>query len=1306
MPSRLKYDSYGLVSGVSQREDEQVFTRLLITNIENFRYIKEDAITSIDSYSSLGLDRNPENHSNDYIQMLRYKNSILAMTYNEIFRLNNDRIDHTKGYTFDKIGDYLNADVFTYIIAQLSEDIFSPAILVRQNIIYIMYRTLQKVVFEKFNLETGSREFKSELQTTDYTDFTLSLSPNDTEENLEIYAYNSSEKVKATPLLNRSPTLSFGTPEVGDNVNVKFPLTPPVIAGKTFYHLRKWGEFTYDGRLFHVVWTENDAYFVLDDKGIQVAKIGVNNAPSFDEDYYLNKETIVIEGDNIYIPLLLSTRRFVVTPDTVLQTDQQNLQRRTFFPQGLHIIHFKIDKLLPRVNAFEYANGMILSGPIIQNYDGNRFGEFNFSQKIGDFDIAPQETGAVQDFEQEFTYVDQMEELYSSNSNITFESTKIVSGIKSGVSSNFNVTMRHEPNNSRRWYPTTNKDFIDGNPIVTEQISDDWRINESDLDASGDIEIVTEGGSAASPSDLGFAGSSGELRYSNSGAISDDFGDFYKYDKLMVLRTTGGDLLSIYRWDRIYVDEVNDSVPGLDDETEENNYDFKQLYDDQIDGYTLPVLNALPPNPCRLEIYNLSSAAIWKNEFDASDDGVDLDSFDEVFESSETKNSGYQTLSAEEGKYSVRVLEEGDFLDIEIRNNSPEDNLIHEPPEAGFFTRLTIKQGQNTFMVGILGVDGAVQSTEEHTRNIRVPKGNINIDATNSESQITLHHEIDAVWRKKDSTPFSYTPSEGEPFSISEIEITPDSFEVKLTLDRPASQLPNPLRFSLLGAINYIFTAQSNQGMVATFTRQGLPITELSGQTQEDQLLSLRFQQLDEDDFDYTFLEKQVYQYAGFYKWIDQFGKEHISALSDQRAITIFGEIGVTYAQGDLSEKIEQVLTFNSLNLTSKTDVVFTLLRAQIAGTGASDVYSIVKEIPVDTDAESITITDDVQDSDTYGAVDGLSYSRIIQPPGAKSVAIGKRNKIFLGNVIGFQNALFFSNSLSSDSVDIFSFSTDATQSGILLFDNPIIAMDNLDTNLAIFTTRGIFYLPVESLRPQFIQESESNFATHPESIVSWKKGITFLNQKGISYLTRGFTIEWVSQNLIDVLADEDFRISDVKISEKAHEIRFRLEDGRVIVYHTEYKKWSIEKDLYGVEQEIDGYRYKFDDNTLYRSDKIPQRGENYRRPHVLETGWLNYTAASKGTLLRSIDLIGEFGDYSDFRVDLLYNYDDLNYEQKDITTTEKGAKVKRLSPKVQKIHALKIRIYINSDIVKLSSIGFQVRKQIGGANLGTKDNF
>ena len=236
----------------------------------------------------------------------------------------------------------------TIFVSQLAEDITDPSIIVSGDFLYTAHKTKQNIVFKKINVNDKSVLFTKilpkEVQGRELSGLIIGLArqdsdvvllarqddrPADPDASPPILADTSGKVFRIKPFATTSPDKNWTdsgltrlksanadpnlkTPYVGPAIPaITDPVTPDNPDTRRLRHSQKWGEFTYDGDDYQVLWNERDGYYIIrdiDNKPYIVGKIGILNSPSFDDKFFLYPGNIRVIGDSIYIPILQSTR--------------------------------------------------------------------------------------------------------------------------------------------------------------------------------------------------------------------------------------------------------------------------------------------------------------------------------------------------------------------------------------------------------------------------------------------------------------------------------------------------------------------------------------------------------------------------------------------------------------------------------------------------------------------------------------------------------------------------------------------------------------------------------------------------------------------------------------------------------------------------------------------------------------------------------------------------------------------------------------------------------------------------------------
>ena len=1286
MPRKTKnlYSSYNLSSGIIQGEEDQIFTNFNLSKIQNLRYAKEDALYSIPQYLSLGTLPNGDPVP-DFIQMTKFKETPIGLTYKEIYRMI-DFNEEQKHYDFEKIGSYLNADTNTQVVTQLNENLFDPALAVNGDYAYVAFRKKGSIIFNKVSLKQGFVDQVAEIQNTDdkYQFLKIDVDATISEEDGVKLSFVDTSDMSAKFLY---PYGDLTVQDSTEDLNTIPTLEDPVINSKTLYNFRVWGSFVWDNNTYSILWNENDAYFIVKDDGSVVGKIGAFSSPSFDEDFFMTNGNIVIDNDCIHFPVLISNKEALVTTSTEIEEGQDTLQSQLFYPVGVSIISLKINREVPQTNQVEFGSGLLFSGPIIQLYDGSQMTEFNFCERLEDFTINNQLSGdptkdavsppVKKDVELNYRAEDTAE-VSKTNVDVSTQRTDAVFTYEQGNLSTPVFTNEYFGSRIRASDGRIPSENILGPSGGTD------RYDYNNLRSSSpNIFFEVYGGGTADDNDASlnefFIKGTGELtlRIDFNPRDAADRNDIFNSNTIYL--AIGKSRAAVRRGD-CYIYNLSDiSFPSSD-----GRFDIS----DQDPVHT-------PINGDTIDESFDYIACFTDYSYEASEATGIASSFEKLLD-----------VGGQDTDYSAKITQNSTSTVVEVRN----DANSQVAPEPNFFTKLVIAENGGTDEQEFTLSGG---NTDDNVRTFSLVKGSLELDASKNYD-LTFTTTTPPVWRS-DSPSLSFV-SNSKTTNITNLEISEDARTLCLFTDGNASDVINRnILLISIGLNKYLFQRGNNdQDKIVYEGIDDQAISDLVGIANENRTLNLEFSNTSNSDLDLLTMDTTTYQHAGIFKWIDHRGKEHYSALSFSKAHPIFGRLG---SDRSGNRKIQSSFRFKNMNLTSKNDVYFVLLRARLTGRSPSSFYRIVKEIPVNLDDEFIDVTDDVLENDTYGTIDPEIYDQIFQPAGANRVAIGRRNRVFLSNIIGFENALFFSNQISNQKVDIFSFLRNSTQSGRIFFDRKVLGLGNLDTNLAVFTDEAIFNLPVETLRPNLVQESVFNSPSQKEAISIWKKGVTYVNQKGIQYLGRGFNCHWLSKDIIDEVegnpldsSPPNCKIIEAYSSEIDRELRFRCLDGRVLVYDTEYEKWTTEDYIVGPEIEAQDKRFKVNDGKLYISPFDPNVEETgSKREFSIETGWINFSEPNSGVILTTIDLVGTFGNADLIRCQMLYNLDERLRPENDhnvdisryLKTLDDGTQILRVpnlfnfASKMIKIQNIKLKFTIISDNVKLTSVGFFAKKQV-----------
>ena len=1352
MPKTLQYTSFNLNSGIATGDDSDKFENLKLVEVENLEYDKSDSLTAIKSYTKIA--NSPER----FIEKIRFRNTFLAFTHNKVYKFDNE------DNSFQKLGNYLNASNRTYVIKQEDKDIFEPAIDVKDGIIYSIYRNELGLFYSEYDTQSRaprqertialfsaesdisnlSIKFISGIPIISYSDGNT-LVVQVLEGGGRKYLVRETAKItgieiKVTGLITASVVYALGSARKRISFDVHqldttLPtaetttetasfdrrtnnnmIESPAIGSKTYFNMRRWAEFTHDNINYVVLWSKRDGYFVVDDEGELVARFGNSASPSFNDNFFMD-QNVIVDGDDIFIPILLSTKTSLKERgDSVGETlsDPISVNSEIFYPLGFQVIHLKVSKTKPEFDTTELSNGILIASPCIKYFDGSTLTEFNFADKIDELTIMTPSDGITPflDSTINLNYNATRADDYTGASNVRSAFEYNPSNTQTPVGT---WTFRRRTDTSRAYYRLSSgpsflgSSIADSLPFSFGYIENDLRIDR------GRVEITTQGrGSDSRGSIESQARVAGLKRYDSSRARYRDREYEDVDDGRVDFRTSSGGVwnkvLFVYNADDKLIGVYGiDTLAGRDGDGDYWTYEFRDIRIPSLnlDNRSLSRAGSLS-NTMTIRLYDLETIGIGASEIE---NGGDATVFGDLFSSQNSIGPTALTFKGNPSEYTLRAEIKGATIEVSISGTTT-------PPKADDFESLFVRKRGDvsgntfTFSQGTTSVDNI-------TRKWIIGRNDFEFDS-NSVYEITARNQLGALWESEAISVTDFTIGEND-FRIEEVSVTDDTHSVSLVLNKQASLIKDGLTVSLVGTSTTKFGVKSVSGNTITYSRDssGTPITSLSGSTKSKATLRLRIIEPIPGAVDLSSQPLTSYQYQAYWKWIDASGKEHISKPSYEYVFAINGKIGETYGQAPNQVTLAPCIRLANPNLTTKKNVSVTLLRATLTGRNVSATYEIVfNDVPINVNAEYTDLVDNKRDSDLIGAVGFDQYADIIQPSGANSVATDRLGRSFLGNIIGYENFIAYSNQASNLPSEIFRF-TDNTlgnHSSIIL-DNPILKLVNLDNNIVIFSERESFLIRAESLFVNRIQGSQGNYATQKNGIVGYENGIFFINEKGLFLLERGFTTKWASKEISDILASSN--IISAKSSILSNEVRFILDDGRVLKWHIFYKKWTTEATETSSEVEIGDVRYKSD----FQNRVLRTTDEDKEMSFIIETGWINIGAQSKATLLRSILLLGRFNVFKDFVVKIGYNRRDYFDEVKRPTPPNPAGRgsipastspVKdrgiqntiKLSTKHQKISSFKVRAVVLSKSVKLSSLGIEVRKQTGGEKVSQKQSF
>lgn len=247
-----------------------------------------------------------------------------------------------------------------------------------------------------------------------------------------------------------------------------------------------------------------------------------------------------------------------------------------------------------------------------------------------------------------------------------------------------------------------------------------------------------------------------------------------------------------------------------------------------------------------------------------------------------------------------------------------------------------------------------------------------------------------------------------------------------------------------------------------------------------------------------------------------------------------------------------------------------------------------------------------------------------------------------------------------------------------------------MDNSLVIFTQNNINIVSGDGpnnlgendnfTRPQPI--SSDTGCTEPNSIVATPEGIMFKGKKGIYMLNRGLYVSYIGA---PVEFYNDREIISAKLIQNRNEVRFLIDNNKILCYDYFYKKWNVESysdvvDFTTLNDTV--YLLKSNGTVLKQSESLFQDGSSYYAGKF-ETNWITVgsinvngsmqTTAQGFQRLYTINVLGKYRSAHNLKVSLAYNYSDTIVDYATIVPTGVGVYQFEVKPSLQKCEAFKI---------------------------------
>lgn len=399
----MSYEEQFFTSPISGQETEGVSDDVLplpqFRKLENFVYEKEGEVSLRRNLTLLTnfFQDNP-------IQLFAYKNQLLVIGEKSIYRYDETQQEFSK--IFNKENIKINLD----LISQKERDILYPSIFFIGDICYIFYFSDKRILYKKFdvrekqvnqaedvlesNIEISgisSGSYNNNLYYSYSTENQLFVKQIEGENNSirqftannpivdhkivgnRVY-YNTEDNT--SHILNEVFTGSSTTHVEDLTFRDNFSEVQTLGGGFKLFDFRIWSEFILDGNEYQLIWTPEIGMFIINNKGIIIAKFNSNFVPLVFEDkmkFIGDPKTVNLNDgrrDIVYIPVLQAGQDEFGTGE-----DSRTVVR----PLNIALLSIWISN--DTVETGIANDQMLIAGEQLTYYDGERIVEQGFAER-------------------------------------------------------------------------------------------------------------------------------------------------------------------------------------------------------------------------------------------------------------------------------------------------------------------------------------------------------------------------------------------------------------------------------------------------------------------------------------------------------------------------------------------------------------------------------------------------------------------------------------------------------------------------------------------------------------------------------------------------------------------------------------------------------------------------------------------------------------------------------------------------------------------------------------------------------------
>lgn len=384
--------------------------------------------------------------------------------------------------------------------------------------------------------------------------------------------------------------------------------------------------------------------------------------------------------------------------------------------------------------------------------------------------------------------------------------------------------------------------------------------------------------------------------------------------------------------------------------------------------------------------------------------------------------------------------------------------------------------------------------------------------------------------------------------------------------------------------------------------------------------------------------------YVAVYRWTDNFGQEHRSAVSGLHEVNFTGGTGT-----------QQIgIAVPTLRLTQKTEIVVELYRTEVNGS----VFFLTASAANDSSVDSIEIIDNRSDASLISELPLYTTGGVLDNAPAPScrllavhtgserlVAVGEQDNVLIVSKIPLAGQPVTWN--------------EALQYNIDPIGGRITALASMDEKLVIFKRSAVLFISgggPNNLGQQDTFTTPERVAidvgcVEPESVVLVPQGLMFKSEKGIYLLSRSLQLQYIGA------AVEGFNglsITSAKIVATANEVRFTTSDGETLVFNYNLGLWSTFDNHQALSAEVVGNTYYYVRSSTELFVETPGVYSDNSSPIsiLLETGWMSFANLQGFQRIYRMLVLGDWKSEHLLRVRAAYDFNDAWTHEKVLDPT------------------------------------------------------